>query len=78
MLIFVRHGERLDQVKNKPAGHQVLFPYDPQLTPTGCDQAALVGRKTKEFLTQSGYMSPANLTFISSPHFRTLQTVAYF
>ena len=37
MLIFVRHGERLDQVKNKPAGHQVLFPYDPQMTPNGCN-----------------------------------------
>ena len=36
MLIFVRHGERLDQVQNKPAGHKVHFSYDPQMTPNGC------------------------------------------
>lgn len=29
MLIFVRHGERLDQVKTKPAGHRVLYSFDP-------------------------------------------------
>ena len=35
MLIFVRHGERLDQVKEIPPGMKVDFAYDPQLTPAG-------------------------------------------
>ena len=50
MLIFVRHGERLDQVKEKPKGMKVDFPYDPQLTPNGMDQAAQAANLTKEFL----------------------------
>ena len=29
MFIFMRHGERLDQVKTKPAGHEVLYSFDP-------------------------------------------------
>ena len=71
MMIFVRHGERLDQVKTKPAGHRVLYSFDPQLTPNGCNQAAQVGKKVVAFLAQQGYTQPL-LTFIASPHFRTL------
>ena len=36
-----------------------------------------MGQKAKSFLSSAGYATP-QFTFISSPHFRTLQTVAYF
>ena len=47
------------------------------MTPKGCQQAAGVGHKTKTFLARLGYTNPS-YTFVVSPHFRTLQTAAYF
>jgi broad specificity phosphatase PhoE len=35
MLIFVRHGERLDQVTPQPPGTKIDFSYDPPLTSEG-------------------------------------------
>lgn len=49
MLIFVRHGERMDQVSSPT--ESVHFKYDPQLTETGMQQAAEAAKLTSEFLT---------------------------
>ena len=77
MLIYVRHGERLDQVDQIPEGMSVDFPYDPQMTPKGMEQAAAVANLVKTFLDGKGYTAPG-YTFVSSPHFRTMQTAASF
>ena len=71
MLIFVRHGERLDQVKEIPPGMKVDFAYDPQLTPAGMKMDSDAAILTKSFLMNQGYKTPS-FTFISSPHYRTL------
>jgi broad specificity phosphatase PhoE len=50
LLIFVRHGERLDQVKTKPPGSKIDFAFDPQMTTNGLDQAAKVARLTRAYM----------------------------
>ena len=74
MMIFVRHGERLDQVGGK---HHIEYKHDPPLTAHGMKQAVEVAQMTREFLKQKGFGS-APLKFICSPHIRTLQTCAAF
>ena len=35
ILIFIRHGERLDQIGPLPAGKKIDLPYDPPLSDRG-------------------------------------------
>ncbi len=77
MLIFVRHGERLDQIGKLPKGISVDFAYDPQLTENGKLQAANAAKVTREFLINKKYWeAPVAKKYFTSPHFRTLQTAA--
>lgn len=49
MLVFVRHGERLDQVELKPKP-KIDFGFDPPLTANGMKQAADAAKLTRTFL----------------------------
>ncbi len=77
-MVFVRHGERLDQVGTLPPGHKIDFKFDPPLTDEGKKQAEKAADLTKQYLIQKGYGLDAKTTFITSPHIRTLQTCASF
>lgn len=70
MMVFVRHGERLDQVGEARKPH-IEYKHDPPLTALGMEQAAEVAQMTKTFLSQKGF-GAAPLKFLSSPHIRTL------
>ena len=78
MLVFERHGERLDQVKSPPPGTKIDFAYDPPLTEEGMRQADAVAQLTKTSLLQAQGYDTSPIKFIVSPHIRTLQTAACF
>ena len=75
MVVFVRHGERLDEVPQP--GMTVEYSWDPPLTPHGLTLAVQAANLTQTFLGKVGY-SAAPLTVVSSPHIRTIQTAAAF
>ena len=55
MLVFVRHGERLDQVGTLPEGSKIDFKFDPPLTAQGMIQASDAAKLTRNFLESKGY-----------------------
>ena len=75
LLFFVRHGERLDDVKTtkKP---KIEFDFDPPLSETGKQQALQAGKNIHKYIESQGF-SDAPIKYISSPFIRTLQTASY-
>ena len=70
-MFFVRHGERLDQVKNGKHGPINYDTFDPPLSAAGMQQAHDAGSKIKNHIKLKGF-SDAPIKFISSPFLRTL------
>ena len=83
LLLFVRHSERVDQVKEKTEYEKTLeFPFiDPPITEKGKQISEHAGRQARLFLDgyKDGlYKDCTDIEVISSPFVRTLQTAAYF
>ncbi len=71
-VLFVRHGERLDEVKKGEKAPKVEFSFDPPLTENGKTNLAFTaGAKIKEYLEASGH-GASPIKFISSPFIRCL------
>ena len=77
MFMFIRHGERLDEVDKVCKGLEIQYKHDPPLTWDGMDMASKAGSLTKTFLQDKGY-EDAPIKFIASPHIRTIQTACAF
>ena len=77
VLVFVRHGERVDKLFHKSMlKNQVEC--DPTLTQDGKQQATDIGKKIRDYIKKekSDYeLDEAKI--VSSPFIRTMQTAAY-
>eukprot|EP00347_Sterkiella_histriomuscorum_P011745 403371264 len=80
LVVWVRHGELADQtfIKNWLGlqSVQVEHNFDPPLTQNGKDQAYLAGQRVKDYIVKSDFAG-AEITILSSPMIRTLETAAY-
>eukprot|EP00347_Sterkiella_histriomuscorum_P023034 403336211 len=76
LLFFVRHGERLDELKTakKPF---IEYAFDPQLSDNGKQQSLKAGQNIRNIIDEMGYGGEVPLKIIVSPFIRTLQTAAY-
>ena len=73
ILLFIRHGERADQVNLKdPTPFPYPIDWDPPLTALGVEQAKATGKFLKEAIPS---IAERPLVFISSPFTRTMQTI---
>ena len=73
MIVIVRHGAREDDVPNRKRKSEVS--YDPALSGLGEEQSRITGQYIAEtFLSHHIHYNSKNITIISSPFLRTLQT----
>ena len=71
----MRHGEKLIKTGQKPKCGK----FDSELSPLGINQAFLSGQKFIEQLKKYfPDISPSEISIISSPYMRTLQTTSHF
>ena len=75
VLMFMRHGEKLIKTGQKPKCGK----FDSELSPLGINQAFLSGQNFIEQLKKYfPDISPSDISIISSPYMRTLQTTSHF
>ena len=73
--MFMRHGEKLIKTGQKPKCGK----FDSELSPLGINQAFLSGQKFIEQLKKYfPDISSSDISIISSPYMRTLQTTSHF
>ena len=73
--MFMRHGEKLIKTGQKPKCGR----FDSELSPIGINQAFLSGQKFIEQLKKYfPDISSSDISIISSPYMRTLQTTSHF
>ena len=76
ILMLMRHGEKLVKTGKKPKCGK----YDSELSSLGIEQSIFSGQKFLSQLKKFNFsnISPSEISIISSPYMRTLQTTSYF